>query len=125
MARQYFSATVNASLGQGAYSLASGRGGLPTVDTAAISTDNTATDAAITAMGALTGYSALTGASAALAAAHAAVATVTADIAALAPAVAGEVLLSYDGAEITSFNQLKRAVERLLQDAFASGTLTP
>ncbi len=125
MARVSLKATKGQSLGDGQFVIMAGSGGAATasVSTTTITTDNAATLTAINAMGALSGYSALVGAAAALAAAQTAKALVDTDIAALAPAAAisGDVVLSYDNATITSFNQLKRAVDALLLLAQSSG----
>ncbi len=107
MARRNFTADVRQALGEGQYIVQAGSGGAATG-----SVDTTALDAAIAA-------AQLIGAGDASAEIDAI------DVAAVAltatASVSGDVVLSWDDAQVTTMNQLKRAVEALLLLAQSSG----
>lgn len=103
MARKSFKATVGASLGNGQYVVLAASGGASTLDT----TDLTTAIAAAQLIG--TGD------------ASAEIDAIDTAASALAVATSGDVILSYDASTVTSYNQLKRAVEALLTQAVASG----
>jgi hypothetical protein len=108
MARVSVKATLGQSLGNGQFNSVASLGGDPTG-----TVDTTELDAAIAAAQLIgTGD------------ASAEIDAIDAVVLAATGAVAGDLVLSWDGAVITTMNELKAALEAALQSVRGSGTLT-